>query len=1555
LALSVGLEEWLGRESGVGRAVERFSADCLRTYEVDERRVIEDANLEREAIAGGYARRQLYELIQNGADELIDQRGRVEVVLTDQALYCANQGSEVSEAGVGALLGSHNSPKTGVEIGRFGLGFKSVLGVSTNPAIYSRSGSFGFDGARNLELVRHIRPNAALAAVLRLAEPLDPALAARSDPVLAGLMRWASTVVVVPRNRGDSSWLGESIREFPRQFLLFSSHVSELVLEDRAGDGFRRAIELEPGQGGSWHLKEEGDAEGRTTWKLFGTLHAPSDAARADEDSYANRALVPINWAVPVNRPAIGQIWAFFPTLDETTLSGVINAPWKVNADRTALVPGPYNEELLRQVPALVVENLDAVNRPDDPGYVLELLPARGRELKGWADRILSDAVYEAASQSASLPDQTGALKPPALLSVQPGEVPLEAAEVWSEQPTRPVSWVHSSAVRGATRRSRVDRLLEAAAVPPSTTRGWLEALIPQRRRGPGSAAAVKVAAELAHTEADRSMRQARIVLTDENRMVTARKDSVYLPASVDVDVDVPIVAAEVMADADAVDALKRLGLLEVSARTVLSALIDRVTGHPEEARERLWLEVWELAARVTQADLRDVLITQHGLTAADVFVKSLSGHAVALSSVILPGDLLRVEDFKTSHRSVLVDVSYHRRELDLLRQLGAADRPREGAGSFDEPWLEGYRRDVLDSAAAEAKKRGGRARPQDFELIPSGSWPGPVEPLDALMDEPAALYARELLSVGGDLESWQLRRVTGSQLVSEIEHPVLARVRAFGLLPSSKGVRSIRDCVTPLLKELAAVLPVVELPRAACRALRLPDTVGELDEHRVRLALRGVEDLIRDDEIGATYAALLPVVAHAPEQIRAIVRAAPIWIEPAQVCVALTDKDAKILRLTGTPFVRLADEELSERLVAAWGLKRVGDVVSSRLNVIADGDQEPVADAFPLLRLVLGPAADQLEFLACRELQREMYTERGSITEPLDFELRDGIAYHLTDLTDSAKVHRLAEHLGRHLDEADVSAILENAQAAELQALLKKARSARDDAQRLALLIEAEVLRAHIPSELIDAVEENDGQLDHVQSAELALNVFGVETLKVYRDALAERGLSPPAQWTGRRPAVRFVTEELGFPKRFAGFADVKLEQSLDVPGPAPLPPLHPFQRKAADAIRGLIRQEKDPRGMLSLPTGAGKTRVTAEALIESIAAQELRPPLLWIAQTEELCEQAVQSWAEVWRARGPKNRNLLISRLWGGHSAELRDDDGDQLVVATIAKIMARCIDNPEYDWLREAGCLIVDEAHGSTAPTYTRLFRWLGIHDSLSHAPLIGLSATPFRGNEAEMNLLTERYGKNRLDQGIFEQQVSITLLQQERILARVDHQILEGSQSVPLNAAERLHIQTFRELPPSVLNKIGGDLDRTNRLVESVMSQPAHWPVLIFAASVAHAGTLAALIARRGRSAAAVSAGTPTSVRRHLIAEFRSGALRTLTNYGVLTQGFDAPSIRALYIARPTYSQNLYQQMIGRGLRGPANNGKEVCLVVDVADNVAAYGLELVFGEFEYMWQ
>jgi type I site-specific restriction endonuclease len=46
--------------------------------------------------------------------------------------------------------------------------------------------------------------------------------------------------------------------------------------------------------------------------------------------------------------------------------------------------------------------------------------------------------------------------------------------------------------------------------------------------------------------------------------------------------------------------------------------------------------------------------------------------------------------------------------------------------------------------------------------------------------------------------------------------------------------------------------------------------------------------------------------------------------------------------------------------------------------------------------------------------------------------------------------------------------------------------------------------------------------------------------------------------------------------------------------------------------------------------------------------------------------------------------------------------------------------------------------------------------------------------------------------------------------------------------------------------------------------------------------------------------------------------------------------------------------MYQQMIGRGLRGPRNGGKETCLILDVADNIENYGPSLAFTGFEHLW-
>ena len=53
-------------------------------------------------------------------------------------------------------------------------------------------------------------------------------------------------------------------------------------------------------------------------------------------------------------------------------------------------------------------------------------------------------------------------------------------------------------------------------------------------------------------------------------------------------------------------------------------------------------------------------------------------------------------------------------------------------------------------------------------------------------------------------------------------------------------------------------------------------------------------------------------------------------------------------------------------------------------------------------------------------------------------------------------------------------------------------------------------------------------------------------------------------------------------------------------------------------------------------------------------------------------------------------------------------------------------------------------------------------------------------------------------------------------------------------------------------------------------------------------------------------------------------------------GVLALGFDAPRADVVFVTRPTTSAIRYEQMVGRGLRGPKNGGTRRCLVVDVQD-------------------
>ena len=59
-------------------------------------------------------------------------------------------------------------------------------------------------------------------------------------------------------------------------------------------------------------------------------------------------------------------------------------------------------------------------------------------------------------------------------------------------------------------------------------------------------------------------------------------------------------------------------------------------------------------------------------------------------------------------------------------------------------------------------------------------------------------------------------------------------------------------------------------------------------------------------------------------------------------------------------------------------------------------------------------------------------------------------------------------------------------------------------------------------------------------------------------------------------------------------------------------------------------------------------------------------------------------------------------------------------------------------------------------------------------------------------------------------------------------------------------------------------------------------------------------------------------------------------QVLINVEMLTEGYDAPRTQTIFLARPTQSEALLSQMVGRGLRGPQAGGTKRAYLVTFVD-------------------
>lgn len=386
----------------------------------------------------------------------------------------------------------------------------------------------------------------------------------------------------------------------------------------------------------------------------------------------------------------------------------------------------------------------------------------------------------------------------------------------------------------------------------------------------------------------------------------------------------------------------------------------------------------------------------------------------------------------------------------------------------------------------------------------------------------------------------------------------------------------------------------------------------------------------------------------------------------------------------------------------------------------------------------------------------------------------------------------------------------------------------------------------------------------------------------------------------------------------------------------------LRDYQKDARDAVLGAWDQGH-LNAALVMSTGLGKTEVFISVLAAERArcAQEGKPfRACVIAHREELVFQPTERIAKHWIGALPKPGIIM-----GGAYQDFRSE----LVTSTVQTMAGRrktakiLIDTYEemgeqiqvfmpgpthMKALKKAARIggpfthvIIDECHHAVAETYQRVLKFLRkVNPQLRH---LGVTATPKRADQAGLIMA---YDKVAYRIGLKE------AIEQHRAL-------------VPFVA-----IGFVLPVSLSKVHTVAGDYDASEladllsvanieQIIIEKWKSVAKLPdgtwrqTMLFTATVAQAESLAEAFRNAGVNAASASGKTPRAERRSILQRYNKGEITMLVNCALWTEGVDAPVTSCIGMARPTKSDGLYMQCVGRGLRLWPN--KKDCLILDFA--------------------
>jgi superfamily II DNA or RNA helicase len=347
----------------------------------------------------------------------------------------------------------------------------------------------------------------------------------------------------------------------------------------------------------------------------------------------------------------------------------------------------------------------------------------------------------------------------------------------------------------------------------------------------------------------------------------------------------------------------------------------------------------------------------------------------------------------------------------------------------------------------------------------------------------------------------------------------------------------------------------------------------------------------------------------------------------------------------------------------------------------------------------------------------------------------------------------------------------------------------------------------------------------------------------------------------------------------------------------------LYPFQEKTVkEIIQELKNQGNDFNLLFQLPTGGGKTVIFSEIAKNFIETTGKK--VLILTHRIELSVQTSKQLSAVG----------VTNKIINSEVKTLEDQGEYNCFIAMVETLNNRLQDDENF--IKQIGLVIVDEAHYNS---FRKIFQYY------ENANILGVTATPLSSNKALP--LNDHYDK---------------LLVGESISSLIEKGYLANAETFTYDVnLHGLKIGSNGDFTVSSSETVYGNYFMQEKLLFAFEEVAVGSKTLIFNSGIETSIRVHETFKKRGYKIRHLDSTFSDKDRKEILKWFKETPDAILTSVGILTTGFDEPTVETIILNRATRSLTLYHQMIGRGSRRLPN--KDMFRLIDLGNNVRRFGL------------